>query len=47
MQLLEKLNKEGKEAEGEFNRIYEEVFAIIEPEDEQSINKDSIVNKTS
>lgn len=44
MQLLEKLNKEGKEAEGEFNRIYEEVFAIIEPEDEQSINKDSIVN---
>jgi hypothetical protein len=44
MQLLEKLDKEGKEGEGEFNRIYEEVFAIIEPEDEHAIDKDSIVN---
>jgi len=44
MQLLEKFDKDGKEGEGEFNRIYEEVFAIIEPEDEHAIDKDSIAN---
>lgn len=44
MRLLEKLNKEGKEAEGEFHRIYEEVFALIEPEEQQRVNKDSIAN---
>lgn len=44
MRLLDKLNKEGKEGEGEFNRIYEKVFAMIEPEDERAIDKDSIAN---
>lgn len=44
MQLLDKLNKEGKEKEGEFNEIYEKVFATIEPEDDYAIDKDSIAN---
>jgi hypothetical protein len=47
MQLLDKLNNEGKEGEGEFNNIYQRVFEIVEPVDEYAIedeDKDSIIN---